>query len=72
VLGFASDVLREKMEKPDMLEPARQAFAKALGVDVPLRCVTANAAGKAAEGNVKPGGMVAAALENGGEIVDIQ
>jgi DNA polymerase-3 subunit gamma/tau len=71
VLGFASDVLRDKMDKPDMLEPARQAFAHELGSDIPIRSIVVGAS-KSAPSDIKPDGMVAAALQNGGEIVDIQ
>jgi DNA polymerase-3 subunit gamma/tau len=72
VLGFASDVLASKMEAPDMMEPARQALRAALGADLPIRCSVAGSGGKSAPANVRPDGMVAAALQNGGEIVDIQ
>jgi DNA polymerase-3 subunit gamma/tau len=72
VLGFASDVLKSKMDNPDMLEGTRQALREFLGMDVPIRTVVVNPGGKTAPNEVNPGGMVAAALENGGEIVDIQ
>jgi DNA polymerase-3 subunit gamma/tau len=72
VLGFASDVLKSKMDHPDMLEPTRQALHQLLGMDLPIRTVVANPSGKSAPSDIKPDGMVAAALQNGGEIVDIQ
>jgi len=72
VLGFASDVLASKMQSPEMMEPARQALSAALGADLPIRCIVAPGSGKSAPPDVKPDGMVAAALQNGGEIVDIQ
>ncbi len=72
VLGFASDVLKSKMDNPDMLEATRQALHQFLGADVPIRTMVVNPGGKTAPTDVNPGGMVAAALENGGEIVDIQ
>ena len=72
VLGFASDVLASKMQSPEMMEPARQALRAALGADLPIRCIVAATQGKAAPADVRPDGMVAAALQNGGEIVDIQ
>jgi DNA polymerase-3 subunit gamma/tau len=72
VLGFASDVLKSKMDHPEMLEATRLALREFLGADVPVRTVVVNPGGKTAPNEVNPGGMVAAALENGGEIVDIQ
>ena len=72
VLGFASDVLASKMQSPEMMEPARQALRSALGADLPIRCIVAATPGKSAPSDVRPDGMVAAALQNGGEIVDIQ
>jgi DNA polymerase III subunit gamma/tau len=72
VLGFASDVLKSKMDNPEMLEATRLALHEFLGVDMPVRTVVVSPGGKTAPNEVSPGGMVAAALENGGEIVDIQ
>jgi hypothetical protein len=60
------------MESPEMMEPARQALHAALGADLPIRCVVAAGSGKSTPPDVRPDGMVAAALQNGGEIVDIQ
>jgi DNA polymerase-3 subunit gamma/tau len=71
VLGFASDVLRLKMEVPEQLELTRNAIKEVLGVDLRFRCVISNAK-KSAPNDVKADGMVAAALKKGGEIVDIQ
>jgi DNA polymerase-3 subunit gamma/tau len=72
VLGFASDVLKSKMDHPEMLEATRLALREFLKADVPVRTIVVNPGGKTAPNEVSPGGMVAAALENGGEIVDIQ
>jgi DNA polymerase-3 subunit gamma/tau len=72
VLGFASEVLASKMQSPEMMEPARQALRAALGADLPIRCIVASGSGKSTPPDVRPDGMVAAALQNGGEIVDIQ
>jgi DNA polymerase-3 subunit gamma/tau len=71
VLGFASEVLRSKMEVPEQLELTRKAIAEAVGADLRLRCVISNAK-QSASPDVKADGMVAAALKKGGEIVDIQ
>jgi len=71
VLGFASEVVRSKMDKTEYMEIAHQAIAQVLGVDVSIRCVVSNAK-QSAPPDVKADGMVAAALKAGGEIVDIQ
>ena len=71
VLGFASNVLVEKMDKPEHSEILRKALADVLGVQLDLRCVVTNAKGKLPP-NVSQDGMVAAALNQGGEIVDMQ
>jgi DNA polymerase-3 subunit gamma/tau len=71
VLGFASEVLRSKMDTPGQSDAVRKVLAQTLGVDLPLRCVVSNSR-QASPPDVKPDGMVAAALEAGGEIVDIQ
>ena len=70
VLGFASDVLVDKMNKPEQLEAAQKAIADALGVKLNIRCVVTNAKGKVPP-HVPQDGMVAAALNQGGEIVDM-
>ncbi len=71
VLGFASDVLRSKMEVPEQMELTRKAIAAVVGTDLKLRCVISNAK-QSVPSDVKADGMVAAALKKGGEIVDIQ
>ncbi len=71
VLGFASEVLRSKMEVPEQLELTRKTIAEVVGADLRLRCVISNAK-QSAPADVKADGMVAAALKKGGEIVDIQ
>jgi DNA polymerase-3 subunit gamma/tau len=70
VLGFASDVLVGKMNKPDQIEAAQKAIADALGVKLNIRCMVTNARGKVPP-HVPQDGMVAAALNQGGEIVDM-
>lgn len=72
VLGMSSELLKTKLEQPEMLEPTRQALFHILKVDLPLRVSVAAAAGKAAPPSVKPDGMVATATQIGGEIVDVQ
>ena len=70
VLGFASEVLRSKMD-PEQMELTREAIADMLGKDLLLQCVITNAK-KSPEGDVREDGMVAAAIKAGGEIVNIQ
>ena len=70
VLGFASNVLVEKMDKPEHADILRKALADVLGVQLDLRCVVTSAKGKLPP-NVSQDGMVAAALNQGGEIVDM-
>jgi DNA polymerase III subunit gamma/tau len=71
VLGFASDVLVSKMDKPDQIEATRKAIVDTLGVDVNIRCGVTNAKGKVPT-DVAQDGMVATAIQHGGEIVDVQ
>ena len=71
ILGFASDILQQKFNRPESLELTQKAIHETLGVDLPVQAVIAG--GKnAIPPHVKPDGMVATALQNGGEIVDIQ
>ncbi len=71
ILGFASDVLVEKMNKPDQLEAAQKAIADVLGVTLTIHCTVTNAKGKIPS-DVPQDGMVATAIQHGGEIVDVQ
>jgi hypothetical protein len=71
VLGFASNVLVEKMDKPEHSDILRKALVDMLGVQLNVRCVVTNAKGKLPP-HVSQDGMVAAALNQGGEIVDLQ
>lgn len=71
VLAFSSEILRAKVDTPEQLQRARQAIRAVLGVELDLRCVVRNLA-QQAEADVRPDGMVAAALKKGGQIVDMQ
>ena len=70
VLGFASDVLMSKM-KEDEKKRTTQLVADALGVTLNIRCEVSNAKGKVPP-HVPQDGMVATAIHQGGEIVDVQ
>ncbi len=71
LVAFASDILQEKFNRPESLDLTRKALREALGADLPVQGVVLG--GKnALPAHIKPDGMVAAAIQNGGEIVDIQ
>ncbi len=71
LLGFQSETVRALMDKPENLEIARKTVAQLLGAEVSIRCVVVNSRGKLPP-NVSQDGMVATALDHGGEIVDVQ
>ncbi len=70
-LGFSSEILRSKADTPEQIETIRKALRQTLGVELAVRCVVSGVK-QSAHADVKPGGMVAAALKNGGEIVNTQ
>jgi DNA polymerase-3 subunit gamma/tau len=70
VLGFASDVLMSKMKEEEK-KRTTQLVADALGVMLDIRCEVTNAKGKVPP-HVPQDGMVATAIHQGGEIVDVQ
>lgn len=70
VLGMASDVLVEKLNKPDQIEVIARLIKDHFHVDVAVRCVVTNAKGKL-PANISGDGMVATAIQHGGEIVDM-
>ena len=69
ILGFASDVLVDKMDKPEQIDATKKAIAEVLGVELDIRCVVTSATGKLPP-DVNPDGMVATALQNGGELIE--
>jgi DNA polymerase-3 subunit gamma/tau len=71
VIGFASELLRSKMDTPEFIEIIRKAIMEVCGGELSIKCVVTNAK-QAIPPNVKADGMVAAALKHGGEIVDTQ
>jgi len=70
VLGLASDVLVSKIDKPDQIEIIQKLIKDNFNVDLSVRCIVTNAKGKI-PANVAQDGMVAAAIQHGGEIVDM-
>jgi hypothetical protein len=71
ILGLASDVLVSKIDKPDQIEAIQKLIKDQFGVDVSIRCMVTNAKGRIPS-NVAQDGMVATAIQHGGEIVDMQ
>lgn len=72
VLGLASDVLVSKLDKPDQIEAIQKLIKDNFNVDLSVRCIVTNAKGKGkVPANVSQDGMVAAAIQHGGEIVDM-
>ena len=70
-LGFQSIKVRELFDIPERIAVARKAITEVLGVDLTIKCVITNAKGQLPP-DVNPDGMVATAIQNGGEIVDVQ
>ena len=71
VVGFASELLRSKMDTPELIDITRKAITEVCGGKLLIKCVVTNAK-QATPPDVKADGMVAAALKAGGEIVDTQ
>jgi len=69
VLGLASDVLVSKIDKPDQIAAIQKLIKDNFNVELSVRCTVTNAKGKV-PANVSQDGMVAAAIQHGGEIVD--
>ena len=73
ILGFASDVLKNQMNKKENSEIVRQVVSRILAKEIEIRCIISTARGNVIPPEVDNDGMVAAALRDlGGEIVDIQ
>lgn len=70
-LGFQSETVRALMDIKEKMNIAQAAIKDVLGVDLSIKCVVTNAKGKLPP-DVNPDGMVATAIQNGGEIVDVQ
>jgi DNA polymerase III subunit gamma/tau len=70
ILGLASDVLVSKIDKPDQIEAIQKLIKDEFGVEMNIRCVVTTAKGKVPP-NIPQDGMVAAAIQHGGQIVDM-
>ncbi len=69
-LGFASDLVREKMDKPDNITLLQGVLESTLGQRVTVKCVLSGVRAGDLPPGVDSSGMVATALGLGGEIVD--
>jgi DNA polymerase III subunit gamma/tau len=71
VIGFASEMLKSKMETSENLEITRQAIHYILKADLPIVCevVSSKTTQSAADLNVDADGIVGTALHLGGKIV---
>jgi DNA polymerase-3 subunit gamma/tau len=78
VLGFASDLLRDKMEKGHSLALAREALQEVFGVGVEVRSALTSGAAPEGRPETAPGpmeedGMVATALRDlGAQVVEVK
>ncbi len=76
ILGFASEVIKSKMEKPEHIKLAQEVFSELVGETVGIRCMVSAGAHKHRLDDLKgldSDSMVAVAVRDlGGEIVDIQ
>jgi DNA polymerase III subunit gamma/tau len=70
ILGLASDVLVSKIDRPEMIEAIRKLIHDEFGVDMAVRSVVTSVKGKIPP-NLPQDGMVATAIQHGGEIVDM-
>jgi len=70
-LGFQSETVRALMDIEEKIDIAKAAIKEVLGVDLSVKCVVTNAKGQLPP-DINPDGMVATAIQNGGEIVDVQ
>ncbi|GAB4525499.1 MAG: DNA polymerase III subunit gamma/tau [Anaerolineales bacterium] len=72
VIGYPSDVLRDRMADPEYTRVAEQALAALLGQGMRVECVISTASRKELPPDVDGSGMVATAVRDlGGEIVDM-
>lgn len=69
-LGFASDLVREKMDKPENMALLQGVLEISLGRRVAVKCVLSGVRAGDLPPGVDSSGMVATALGLGGEIVD--
>lgn len=71
IIGFASELLKSKMESPESLEITRRAIKTITGADVQIRCVVATGKGsnEPVDLEIDQDGIVGAAINMGGKVV---
>jgi DNA polymerase-3 subunit gamma/tau len=76
ILGFASDLIKSKMEKPEHMAVAQEALSQVFGSDLKVQCIVSAAVRgdklKDLEGVDRDSIVAVAVRDLGGEIVDIQ
>jgi DNA polymerase-3 subunit gamma/tau len=71
VLGFATEVVRSKMETPENINITRAAIHEVLGITIDIVCIVAGKAGNLpANLDIDRDGMIGTALNMGGRIID--
>ncbi len=70
LLGFASEVLKEKMEKQDNAATFLAAAEKITGAKLEIKCFVTTGKGNQLPEGLDSSSMVATAMRLGGEIVD--
>ncbi|MEI6291817.1 MAG: hypothetical protein WCP19_15460, partial [Chloroflexota bacterium] len=71
IIGFASDILVEKFQKPEYIELTNNTLKKLLKIDISVQG-SYTSAKKSLPEHINPDGMLAAASSLGGEIIDSQ
>jgi len=71
MVGFSGEILARQLEKTEYVTMLSQALEESTGARLEIRSVLTNSRGGSPP-NVVENGMVAAALDSGGEIVDVQ
>ncbi len=69
VLGFATEVLKSKMESRENIELVHKVLTQVLGHPLSIQCVVHNARGSKSDDDVSEDGLVNTALNLGGQIV---
>ncbi len=68
IIGMASEVLASKIEKPEQIASVQKAISGALGANLKIKTMVTTAKGKMPD-DVDQNGLVAAAIQAGGEVV---
>jgi DNA polymerase-3 subunit gamma/tau len=71
ILGFASDVVKSKMESNDNKDLTSQVISQVMGINLPVQCIItgSKAAIDPVDLGIEGGGLVSTALDLGGKIV---